>query len=647
VTMLVSTLLCVSLAVSLNRRATQPELPALCQDHVLFVGPAAVNNLLQTTADCGEKGAVDPFKTVSWKPSGSATVSCDDCSAIVSRLMGECRAEPTSVSSRAMIDRFYAGCDDKASCNAVVKGVRDLFCPQDACAHLRMSSQWSPTAVCSSAAIDCDGLLNRPTPPEKALYDSKQMAPPAIPPKSCVEYVEFIAPKCSRLSLPQWRYCEDYDGFQREGCEHVANALALLAGTHGDICAPLFTRNATTNQLQPRGASQLCLGSLGMRDKSPVRLESWDALLNKTREAFPSPSPFPSAVSEILPISPSVEEALANATESHIAVNPVKQLAPCVDAPTPTPLPRGIVSLIPKPIGYRTLIEKKPLISFTCDASSSWVIITPKLGCSFQDWSVKQAGVRDLDVPHQCKCRCSGQVETCGRGAGSWVHWTDVRSAEDCAKMICSNDRFAECAFEQTTVAADGNWNGDKVRFNSIALQETCTGLTGTTRDFCGIVGSFASQTEVSDTLGWILRNSEGVEVTRYTSDLTVFGKLSSLEAHAVWIPCGNYTVELVDRSWNGHGWQAASLSLKDDALFEIWKSFPQSAERTVTLPLEISDQVIAQSRLGLCTRCRGAPHPCFRPHDSTANAQTCVPFIEGARDCPIGTARCDADILA
>ncbi len=162
---------------------------------------------------------------------------------------------------------------------------------------------------------------------------------------------------------------------------------------------------------------------------------------------------------------------------------------------------------------------------------------------SFQDWSVKQAGESTMTNKGQhCKCQCSGQIQTCGVGAGSWLYHDDVTNPDDCAKMICSNSRFSECRWNDTIVSGEGSWNGDNIEFTSIALQETCKGLTGTSeiflksffsdwiseiallvwsaRDFCGVVATIETTEEVPATLSWVLRNQNGVEITRYSNNL-------------------------------------------------------------------------------------------------------------------------------
>jgi len=298
------------------------------------------------------------------------------------------------------------------------------------------------------------------------------------------------------------------------------------------------------------------------------------------------------------------------------------------------------------------LIENKSLINFTCDAASSWVIITPKLGCHFQDWNVQQGGQAITSYSTSpCKCQCSGQKKTCGRGEGSWVYWPNVQNHEDCAKMICSNDRYSQCTYEDTVVASDGDWNGDKVKFHSISLQETCKGLSGTSKDFCGVVGHISALEDVSPRLSWIVKTADGTEITRYNSDVHSFGVTSRLSARAVWLPCGVYTINYTDESWAGHGWDNTILTLKDDQGYEVWRSsidLLQSPDgRTFSENFIINEVVIAQARTGLCSLCRGQAQPCFWPNDATADSQTCTPFVPGTTECPFGAMKCDSDVLA
>ncbi len=133
---------------------------------------------------------------------------------------------------------------------------------------------------------------------------------------------------------------------------HLVSSLDLA----GDLCGPLMFLNTTSKLKQGVGATEICMGRLDMRLRSPIRLQSWIDYKNP-----PPPPPVKNvtivppvaAVVEILPASPVYNVSFPSPPEA------TEHLSPCLDAPTPTPLPRGIESLIPIPIGYRTIVENK------------------------------------------------------------------------------------------------------------------------------------------------------------------------------------------------------------------------------------------------------------------------------------------------
>jgi hypothetical protein len=329
-----------------------------------------------------------------------------------------------------------------------------------------------------------------------------------------------------------------------------------------------------------------------------------------------------------------------NAVPAPVVEVPEVEKAPCIRVPEPTPIPRGIVSVFPRPIGYRTLIENKPLISFTCPAATSWVTIAPKAGCLYKDWNIRSAGVDDTERHYQCSCRCSGQVDVCGTGPGSTVYWSDVRNPEDCAKMMCSTRRFDMCMFGDTVVADEGVWNGETVHFTSIALQETCQGASGTHKDFCGIVGSIKTSELVPRTLGWALKSSSGSVIAASGLDLARMGSGSDLSVQGLWLPCGTYSIELTDSSWTGSGWNNATLVIRDDKGF-VQKRFGRASGdgRHFSETFVIDASTIETSRANLCNNCLLEPMPCYIPVDGPQ--KTCVPFITGSTDCPVGSVRC------
>jgi len=297
--------------------------------------------------------------------------------------------------------------------------------------------------------------------------------------------------------------------------------------------------------------------------------------------------------------------------------------------------------MFPRPIGYRTIVENKPLIEFSCPAATSWVTISPKTGCLFKDWSIRSAGFDDTQLHYPCSCRCSGHVDVCGTGPGSVVYWSDVRFPEDCAKMMCSNRRFDMCMFEDTVVASDGTWNGETVHFTSIALQETCKGATATAKDFCGIVANIRTSDPVPRTLGWSMKSSSGAVVAGSGNDLARMGVQSDLAAKSVWVPCGTFSIELTDNSWAGHGWSNVSLVIRDDKGYVLKRvgHVTGGDGRSYTEQFSLDARAIETSKSGLCSNCEADPYPCHVPMENTI--KHCVPFIAGTTDCPVGAVRC------
>eukprot|EP00301_Raphidiophrys_heterophryoidea_P001036 c10514_g1_i1.p1 GENE.c10514_g1_i1~~c10514_g1_i1.p1 ORF type:complete len:661 (-),score=155.26 c10514_g1_i1:133-2115(-) len=640
-----------SLSVAAPVASTKNEdVPFMCA-HV--IGRLADQAAIQTSAcsqgmDCNvnytvraraENAPLANFRSVNWTSTviSTSTLDCKECNEAMSMLNFMCH-----VSSPEMGDRrsdFASACatlrphdeDMFRKCKLVFDTVSSLFCPRDPCQDILRSVQFSPNAVCQAAPLDCAQTRNT-APPEKAQYDKPDFAPlHLIPPLSCSVYVQSFQKICVD-STPQWQACTSYDGFRRSGCEWLIRRVLLASATPGDMCQPLFfsQQNSTTQDQQAKATKQavspidVCTSLLQLPDQSPLPFEEY---LNYRNHVVNTPTATPTPT--IVPL-----EVAATPTPTPVPEGDT----PCVEANTPSPTPAAIVRLWPKPIGYHIRMTNAPLISFSCPATSTWTEVVPKLGCHFAPFYIKYAGFGETDRNHPCSCTCSGQVPECREG--TVVYWSDVRSAETCAQMMCSRKRFHQCSFKGSEVSRDGAWNGDNVKFTSVALQETCAGAAASVNDLCGTVITSAMLHHVTHLMTWTITTAQGVSLS---SDSGVDRDESKVGVSSVWLPCGGYQLVLEDNSFEGGGWARGSLELKNQAGYKVVSvgNVESSNLHRTSVSFQVSAEALQSAMSGLCHQCQSEPQPCKYPATDPELPELCVPFAEGTQECPPNTVRC------
>jgi hypothetical protein len=119
----------------------------------------------------------------------------------------------------------------------------------------------------------------------------------------------------------------------------MATTISVIGG---DICTPL-------NHAKDKTAAFFCLDILNLPDQSPLKLNV--RLLDDSSVTTESPTPL--ALEHTATATP-----LAVYTPTPTPTDVPKP--PCIEAATPTPVPRGISEMFPRIVGYRTIVEHKP-----------------------------------------------------------------------------------------------------------------------------------------------------------------------------------------------------------------------------------------------------------------------------------------------
>jgi len=458
------------------------------------------------------------LKTVNWTtPAPTEATECNVCRAALEEINSFCHALGSGEIDAADTDEagkkqkqkrgadfntagiFEAGLKQagwsgkqRQSAMHTYRAVVATFCPADPCTQA-FRAKTNPDTICRGPLIDCSDSsadsttqsggaqesIRTSVPPEQATYRGHGVnfvfSPPRpLPPLSCAEYVgHFQTAVCSGAGVPQSTACNVFEGFKRDGCDLVARSLLLSRGPSSfDICPALFaapsveplstslpssssslTPPSSTDTPSPLDPSTVCSDVLGLPDQSPVPAKAWVAHLQEIRQKRAQEEDAAAAAAA------SAGEADDASGTGGSATEVVEH--PCVDAPTPTPIPRGVVKLFDLPPGFETAMRGNGLISFSCDATSSWTDVRPRVGCAIPQFSQKQAGFGEPGMTQRCTCQVVGSPLPP-------VSWTDVTSASDCAQMICNRKhRFTQCAWDGVVVSTQGAWNGDSVTFKS------------------------------------------------------------------------------------------------------------------------------------------------------------------------------------
>lgn len=601
-------------------------------------------------AETSLSAIMEDMKFVNWTlPNTYETATCDECAHTLRQINEFCAmmvaggrrniaakslngierlpTDPTTEFTNMLLQSGYP----KSSLDGamgVYKAVSTTYCPMDPCTQMFENSV-RPDTICKGSLVNCnrhDADFQPQSPPEQAIYrghgvnfnfGSSIPLGVMIPPKACTDYVTLLQDKCLSVDASvQYTACDGLYGLQRGGCDHIIREV-LLKNKRLDFCPPLFEPPAPTPD--PR------LPAMDPAPIAPTRLVATDVC---TSLSLPWNSPVPTELwmhlSRPTPTSTSTPSATPAPTPT--------ETAPCVNAPTPTPIPHAIHQLFPGAVGMDTLVHRRPAIPFGCSATTSWTTVRPKIGCSFTDFNQKTAGFGDAGAAHRCTCQNEKGL----------ISWSDVDTAEHCAQMTCNRKhRFTTCAFDEQVVSEGGQWNGDTLRFTSLALQDTCKGATASVDDVCGAVIDIKTTSMIPSLLSWKLTTPGDTTVAAAGGAASFGSDLSDLAVLRVWLPCGQYKLTLTDPSYTGGGWDGTTLSFTDSLGVGLLKLSPPAwMAHTSSATFTLDQELISTARKGLCKSCgKGANKACASV-DSNGDV-VCMDFVAGTELCPQRTQKC------